>query len=168
MEGSSKKPKLSKAEKLQQKKLRRKLARLKQPSLNIPASVAQSPQLPDSLTFLTGSNYQLIFKRYNHQEDELAQLDGSMAKALINKLSMITEFDSNTIKQSNLIRDKVEHSGAYASLYDGLEPDVELVEIKFGETGRIFCYLVDNRSHQDGKNSNYCCIIAIKTRHLPT
>lgn len=163
MAKNSKKPKP--AERRKQRQIQKDFARLQQ-SPNIPSSVAQSPKLPDTLSFLDGLNYQLIFKRYKHNQCELSSLVPQTARALLNKFSAITEFNNKTIRNTNLIRDKVNNTGVYAPLYDRLEDDIELVEIKFAETGRIFCYFVDDHPHGDDRVSNYCCIIAVKTRHL--
>jgi hypothetical protein len=134
---------------------------------SIPASVAVQPSLPDNMSSLDGSEYQLIFQNYNNKECELHNLTAADAKALVGKFATITKFNSTTIKSSNLIRDKIEPTGDYKSLYAGLEQDIELREIKFHNTGRIVAYLIDN--HMYGEHaSNYCCIVAVLTHHRNT
>lgn len=153
-----------KSERQAQQRLERMAAQEQPSGSQLPASVAQENSLPDTLNFLDGSNYQLIFERYNHGQSGLHDLDSAAAKAMITKLSMITKFNSKTIGGSHLIRDSVINAGSYAPLYEGLEDDIDLKEIQFAGTGRIFCYFVNNYT-RNGHVCNYCCVIAIKRQH---
>lgn len=160
--GSSKDQK-RKADRAAQRKIDQSVAEQKTDGL-IPASVAIQPSLPDTMASMDGSEYQLIFLNYNNKECELHKLDKDDAKALIKKFATITSLNSMTIKRSSLIRDKIEPTGAYKSLYVGLEQDVELREIKFHDTGRIIVYLIDN--HMYGEHaSSYCCVVAVLKQH---
>lgn len=133
----------------------------------IPAKVALQPTLPDTMMNLDGSEYQLVFQNYNNDDCELHKLDKADAKALVKKFAAITSFNSTSIKSTNLVRDKVEPTGAYESLYKGLEPDIELREIKFHETGRIMAYFIDNHMYAE-RAASYCCVVAVLTKHRST
>ncbi len=163
MDTNSKKQKLSKKEAREQRKLE-KLAKLEHSRI-LPPEVAQSPKLPDSLNFLDGSNYQLIFERYNHNQCGIHNLSGEEPKHLIQKLSRITKLNHKTLLPSGIIKDKVEKTGSYAPLFDGLEDDIELKEISFTKPGRIFCYFLTQQKSENVVN-NYCCVIAITPQHL--
>ena len=132
----------------------KKISRLK-------ASIALLPE------FLDGTNYQLSFSKYNNKLSELHDLTTKSAPSLIKKLSEITRYNSRSIAASNLIRAKVESTGEYKKLYEGLDGDIELVEIQFmgnGGDGRIFCYFVNDHPHGEIR-ANYCVIVAIKCSH---
>ena len=131
----------------------------------IPSSVAVEVSLPEELSHQDGKNYQLIFEKYNHKECEIPSLDDKSAKALINKLNEITRQNSHSIAGTKLVRDKVNNAGKYASLFNDLEDDVHLREIKYRQDGRIICYFVNQHPHSNGVTSNYCCIVAILVKH---
>lgn len=154
-----------KAERKAQKRLNEQLTKLE--STRIPAGVALKPSLPETLSYLDGTNYQLIFERYNHKESELHNLDAKDFKAFIEKLNTITKQNSRTISSTTLIRDKLNNSGDYASLYNGLEDDIELIEIQYKDTGRIICYFINEYYHSETPCS-YCCIVAVLKRHRRT
>lgn len=145
------------------KRLQWELARVER-STQLPSEVAESSQLPE---FLDGLNYQLIFESYKHNLCELHLLDQTSSKALIKKLSLITRYNSKSIAGSGLVKDKIENAGNYSPLYSGLPADIELKEVPYSGTGRIFCYFV-NEYPQSEKFCNYCCIVAIKRQHTRT
>lgn len=137
------------------------------------AQVEQSAKLPSSVALpehLHSLNYQINFDQYKHNECHLHQLSPTSAESLVKKLSLITQNSSRTLGASKLIRDNVALGGAYKSLYVGLGSDLELKEIQFAGTGRIFCHFVNDHPDPDdiGRVSNYCCIVAIKTEHVKT
>lgn len=136
------------------------------------SQVEQSAKLPSKVAIpehLHSLNYQLNFEQYKHKECQLHQLDQTTAESLIKKLSLITQNNSRTIGSSKLIRDNVTSSGAYSALYSGLGSDIEIKEIQFGGTGRIFCHFVNDHPDPDGaRASNHCCLVAIKTDHIKT
>jgi hypothetical protein len=156
-----------KAKREEQRKLNKQVALLPENG-EIPSSVATAPTLPDTLSYLDGRNYQLIFERYNHEECEIPQLDKTTAKALINKLNEITRVNNSSISSTHLLRHKVINQNDYSSLFSKLEDDVELYEVKYANTGRIMCYFINEHPHEDETKSNYCCIIAVLIRHRAT
>jgi hypothetical protein len=137
------------------------------------ARVEESSKLPQRVALpehLHSSNYQINFEQYKHKECQIHLLNESSAESLIKRVSLIAQNNSRTIGSSKLIRDNVANDGAYKSLYEGLGKDIEIKEIQFAGTGRIFCHFVNNQPDSDdtSRSSNYCCIIAIKTEHLET
>lgn len=125
-----------------------------------------SVTLPETVD---GSNYQLVFDKFNHRLSELEFLTTASAESLIKKLSDITRCNSRSIGSSRLIHDKIEYAGEYKKLFTNLSRDVEIIEIKFsgnGGDGRIFCYFVDDHPHENG-TANYCVIVAIRCNHTP-
>lgn len=163
MPKSSKKRNRNNSPERKAKRLSWEVARQEKKNLRIEAAVA----LPD---YLDGTNYQLLFDKYNHQHSELHLLTPTSATSMIKKFTDITRYNNKSIAEARLIRDKVENTGEYANLYDGLRGDIELVEIQFsgnGGDGRIFCYFVNNHPHTD-TISNYCVIVAVKCNHTRT
>ena len=92
----------------------------------------------------------------------------------MNKLNEITRVNNRSIASTHLLRDKIKGVGDYAALYDGLQEEIELYEIKYAHTGRIICYFKDEYRHNSNQEtdsditSNYCCIIAILEQHKKT
>jgi len=137
------------------------------------AQVEQSAKLPERVALpehLHSQNYQLNFEQYKHAECQLHMLAANTAEALVMKLSQLTQNNSRSIGATKLIRDNTARDGAYKALYKGLGSDIEIKEIQFAGTGRIFCHLVNDHPDPDDNKrvSNYCCLIAIKTEHLET
>lgn len=156
-----------KAERKAQRRLNKHVAQL-QDAGQIPPSVAAEPSLPDTLSYLDGNNYQLIFERYNHKECELPSLDEKGVRALIGKFNEVTRVNNSTIAGTNLLRHKIKNEGDYASLFNGLEDDIELYEVQYAGEGRIMCYFINQYPHNNETISNYCCIIAVLKKHRRT
>jgi len=150
-----------------ERKLNAKLAHVEQVG-QIPSSVAVKDTLPDTLSYLDGNNYQLIFERYNSKDCEIYAVDAKSSKLLIAKFNEITRVNSRTIAETSLKRGKVYNNGNYASLFKGLEDDIELVEVKYAGEGRIICYFIDEYPHSTDNISNYCCVVAILRKHRET
>ncbi len=156
-----------KSDRKAQRKLNQQVAELQEIG-QIPSSVATEPSLPDTLSYLDGNNYQLIFERYNHKECELPSLDEKGVKALIGKFNEVTRVNNRTIAGTSLLKHKIKNGGDYASLFKGLEDDIELYEVKYAGEGRIMCYFINQYPHNDETTSNYCCIITILKKHRRT
>jgi len=101
-------------------------------------------------------NFLFSFIHYKTKECEICKLDDKVAKRLIDKLKEINKTTKTKLSQTNLIRDKVEKLGPYKSPYNNLSPDIEIVEIQFSGTGRIFAHFIER----------YFCIVAIKREHV--
>lgn len=156
-----------KAERKAQRRLSQQLAEINEAG-QIPLSVATEPKLPDTLSYLDGNNYQLIFERYNHKDCEIPDLDNKDAKALVGKFNEITRVNNRSIAGTNLVKHKVKNEGDYTSLFKGLEDDIELYEVQYAGTGRIICYFINQYPHNNETTSNYCCVIAILKKHRRT
>lgn len=124
----------------------------------IPVEVAIKPQIDELLEkYIEEESLRLIFASYNHSQCRIPDISKpSQAKALVRKLSLITEYTTKTFASSRLIRDNINNSGPYKPLFDEVPPDTELKEIDFAGTGRIYFYLF----------RNLFCVVAIQMRHL--
>lgn len=100
--------------------------------------------------------YKLVFKLYNNDVCDVYKVNNKIGtKHIFATLSKITEYGPSN--KGKLVRDSVKRSGQYLSLYKGLEEDVVLEEVEFGDDGgRIFCYFINS----------FCCVIAIRANHL--
>ncbi|TRZ78474.1 hypothetical protein D4R87_00600 [bacterium] len=121
----------------------------------IDQSVAIRAEVPDYEDKLK-ENFLFSFAHYKIGQCGLKDLYGKDSKQLIEKLRRINETTIRELPSSKLIHDNVKKGGNYKSLFDGLSPDVEIREIRFSDSGRIFAYFVER----------YVCIVAIKPNHI--
>lgn len=96
------------------------------------------------------------FRPMSLNNKEITGIQKETAKSLIHKLLEINTTTKSVAQQSGLIRDRVPNSGEYAFLYSGLSPDVEILEIKFSGTGRIFGFFTQATFN----------IVCIRTLHI--
>ncbi|MCK5416205.1 hypothetical protein KAI92_02135 [Candidatus Parcubacteria bacterium] len=117
--------------------------------------VAINAEIPDYDKKLN-QNFLFSFVHYKFGQCGLSILDNSNSKKLVKKLKIINETSSVDISKSKLIKDDVHNNSKYKALYKGLPPDIEIKEIDFSSSGRIFVYFV----------KRFVCVIAIKPNHL--
>jgi hypothetical protein len=87
---------------------------------------------------------------------EMTQIQSGAAKALVHKFLEINGMMRAVAQQSGIIRDKVSNQGEYAFLYAGLSPDVEILEIQYFDTGRIFGFFTQSTFN----------VVCIRTAHI--
>lgn len=123
----------------------------------IPPSVATNSQIDEILQqHANEENFRMIFSSYNHNKCELHQLQKqSRSKALISLLNRITLTNSKDIAGTGIVRDNINCSGEYASLFNTIPPDVELKEAGFSGEGRLYFYTI----------RNFFCVVAIQCKH---
>lgn len=121
----------------------------------IPATVAISSILKD----YENDKVFLSFEPYNQNCCEIYLIDKKDAKKLTDRLKKIT----TTPRKHFLYQDAsgiackpIKDSGNYKSLFNGLQKDIELLEVDYTGAGRIFGYLTKNIFN----------IVAIKVRHI--
>jgi hypothetical protein len=78
----------------------------------------------------------------NHAQ--ISQIQKEAAKSLVHKFFEINTTTKFAAQQSGLIRDKIPNQGEYAFLYTELSPDVEILEIQYSGTGRIFGFFTQS------------------------
>ena len=123
----------------------------------IDQSVAIEAEIPDYDDKLK-ENFLFSFVHYKQSQCGLKDLEAASSKQLIKKLRIINETTLRGLASSKIIRNNVNNSGQYTKLYTGLSPDVEIKEIDFSDSGRIFAYFVER----------FVCIIAINPNHINT
>lgn len=84
-------------------------------------------------------------------DTEKEQIQREAAKALVHKLMEIGTMMRGTAQRCGVIRDKVPNQEEYAFLYADLSPDVEILEIQYAGTGRIFGFFT-------GSTFNVVCV----------
>lgn len=95
----------------------------------------------------------ISFNYLNHNECFFDQFNKSITEALVRKMKDIT--DCNSKNKLSVIRDKINNAGKYKSLFNGLSPDIDLFELYFSESSRLFFFFVSNK----------CNIVSIENRH---
>lgn len=123
----------------------------------------QSGKLPPTVATLSGKVEEPGQKKFVLKFDELngnccnfSQIDQAKARGIIEKFKQITQATPNSLGQTRLIRDSVNNTGQYQSLFTNLSPDVnKLQEIEISGGGRIFSYM----------RENYFYIVSIETHH---
>jgi hypothetical protein len=122
---------------------------------HINQDVTINAEMPDYAEKLK-ENFLFSFVHYKPNLCGLAKLDSVSAKQLIRKLKVINDTKINQLASSRIIRDNIVNADDYGKLYDGLSPDVEIKEVEFSYSGRIFAYFVDR----------YVCVVAIDPEHI--
>ena len=126
-------------------------------SEQIRREVTIQEEMPDYNESLK-ENFLFSFVHYKSDQCGLKDLTGDSSGQLIRKLKNINKTTLSGLPNSRLIKDNINNSGDYAILYRGLSKDVEIKEIAFSDSGRIFAYFVDR----------YVCIVSIKPNHINT
>lgn len=103
-------------------------------------------------------NFLISFLHYKVGQCGLKNLAEKSAKQLVKKLKAINNTKIGELPVSGLVKDNICNSGDYSKLYKDLSPDVEIKEIDFSDSGRIFAYFVER----------YVCIVAIDPNHRNT
>jgi hypothetical protein len=125
------------------------------PQAVIPQKVAVSEKIPEF------GNEKIVFTfiPYKHTQCEIHKLEKSEAKKLTEKMRKVNGVMAKNIlcqEASGFACKPVGRSGDYACLFEDLPLDVQLLEIDYTGTGRIFGYLAQNLFN----------IVAITKRHL--
>jgi|SRR3989338_277403 len=120
-----------------------------------------SPELAVSPTLKDYDNDKVVlsFEPYNQNCCEIFSLQKPDAKKLTGELKKITRtLKKHFLSQSSsgVACKPIKGSGNYAPLFNGLQKDVELLEVDYTGTGRIFGYLTRNIFN----------VVAIKVKHI--
>lgn len=159
MSKNSKKRKQERKQKRQEFHLKQDVDKLPDESKTnqINQTSAIKPEMPDYDDELK-ENFLISFVHYKSSECGMGKLVDGSARQLVKVLKKLNSTKRKDLPNSRLIRDSVNNSGDYSKLYNGLSPDVEIKEIDFSDTGRIFAYFV----------RRYVCIVAINPVHKNT
>lgn len=135
-----------------------KLAQIKEKTM-MPSYVATNATIDDWEEHRKAENYHLTFASYNTRQCEIHLIDKrNIVRPFIEVLQQVTSLSPNTIGASGLIRDNINNDGEYRPLFKTVPEDVELKEISFSGTGRIYFYCY----------KNYFCVVAIQKNHRNT
>jgi len=121
----------------------------------IPSRVALSTKIED----YQESKVVLSFERYNQKQCEIAKLQNKDSKKLTNELKKMSETFLKHFRSQDVSRiacKPIHCSRNYAPIFNGLSKDVELLEIDYTGSGRIFGYLLRNIFN----------VVVIKVKHL--
>jgi len=121
----------------------------------LPPEIALSDKIPDY------ENQKIVFTflQYKHNQCEITDLEKTEAKRLTEELKKVNKTITKNLlfpQTSGIGCKPVYKSGHYATLFNELPDDAQLLEIDYTKTGRIFGYLVKNIFN----------IVVIKRRHL--
>ena len=96
------------------------------------------------------------FRSSSLDNKQISEIQKEAAKSLVLKLLELNTTTKAAAQQSGLIRDKLSGDGEYAFLYAGLSPDVEMLEIQFSGTGRIFGFFTQSTFN----------VVCVRTLHI--
>ncbi|MEK7567431.1 MAG: hypothetical protein AAB513_00735 [Patescibacteria group bacterium] len=106
--------------------------------------------LPEKLTNIPNQKedseikrFLLCFTKLSDSECKLGSFNHGKTKALLNKLKMISNCEVRN--KISIIRDKIYNNPPYSSLFKELTPEVELYEMEFADSGRIFFFHVQEK-----------------------
>jgi hypothetical protein len=117
---------------------------------SIPEAVAINPVTEESACFM------LDFSFLNENECNYTQINQAQAARIVQVFKQITIINHNELAQTSIIRDTVNRSPEYVSLFNRLPDDVtSLQEIPISHAGRIFCFYDPSRFY----------IVSVETNH---
>lgn len=136
----------------------RKIAEIEEKSL-IPSYLATNAAIDDWQEHRSIENFRLIFASYNSNQCEIHLLNReNRVKPLIEMFKKITTLNPSNIGSSGIVRDNVKNDGHYKPLFKTVPGDVELKEVSFAGTGRLYFYLF----------KNYFCVVSVQANHRNT
>ena len=113
------------------------------------AATLPSDKVPEAENFI------LCFKYLNWNECVFDQFDPTKGRAFVRLLKNISDCEVKDAVSSGIIRDNVDNTAPYTSLFTNLSPDTEMKESELPDGARIFFFIV-------GKKFN---IVSVETRH---
>lgn len=118
--------------------------------------------LPSELDVPEATPYVISFVKYKENCCEICSLDSNKARKAIEVIKKIgTKVCSEAdFRKYNIGRIPVYNSGEYKKLYNRLEEDIEIKEIKLQADARIFYFDIESRKT--------LFIVAITQNHLET
>lgn len=120
-------------------------------SETIPSAVTLSPEDDPEQKIIA-----LNFRSGCLNNTEVTDIQKEVAKSLVHKFFEINTTTKSTAQQSGLIRDKVPNENEYAFLYAGLYPDIDILEIQYCGTGRIFGFFTQATFN----------VVCVRTKHI--
>lgn len=126
---------------------------------NIPSSVAE---IPEELEAPEVNPYLISFAKYNERMCQLSLLGGNKAKRAIETLKKIgtSVRCESDFQREHIERIPVRCEGNYKKLFNGLESDIELKELKLQQDARIFYF--------DIEPERTFYVVAVTENHLET
>lgn len=119
-------------------------------------------EMPQEIEAPEAFPYVISFARYNEDMCEIPLLDSNKGRRAVDVLKKVgTKIHSEADYQRNSIdRIPVRRKGEYKKLYNGLEDDIDLKEIKLQQDARIFYF--------DIESERKFYVVAITQNHLET
>lgn len=124
-------------------KLPNSVAKLEDTANKINPTVAISEALKDY------ENKRIVFsfEIYNNTQCELSKLDNVEVKKLTKELKKISTTLTKHFRHqstSGIACKPIYNSGNYSVLFDGVQEDIEMLEVDYSGAGRVFGYVVNN------------------------
>ena len=120
------------------------------------AELSQNTEAPEA------SPYVISFAKYKERLCEIKHLDGNKGRKAVETLKIVgtkikrqTDYQTHSVKPIPIRRD-----GVYKKLFNGLEDDIEIKEIKLQQNARIFYF--------DIPSEKVFYVVAITNKHLET
>lgn len=110
---------------------------------NIPLSASVNDKMTDAVQ----DTVHFSFASYRLNLCEIDQLPEATARKALRQLKNIGMGDARNLNSSNVKPRKVSRTskGDYSKLFEGLTPDVSIMEFDISSGGRCFYYRVQNR-----------------------
>lgn len=126
-------------------------------SSGLPQAIAELPQEQEAPEAIP---YVISFENYNERACEILYLNSNKARKAIQTFKTVGTKICSTgdYRRYSVDRIPVKNIGEYKKLYNGLAPDVELMEVKLQEEARIFYFDIE------AERTFY--VVAITQNHL--
>ncbi len=111
------------------------------------STISPTVAISDSLKDYENKRVVFSFEIYNSSQCEIAKIDKVEAKKLTRELKKISSTSTKHFRHQNvsgIACKPVYNSGNYSVLFTNIPEDIELLEVDYSGTGRIFGYIVTN------------------------
>ncbi len=109
--------------------------------------ISPTVAISDALKDYENRRVVFSFEIYNNNQCEIYKLDNIEAKKLTKELKKISKIPTKHFRHQHIscIACKpISNSGNYSVLFDGIQEDIEMLEVDYSGAGRIFGYVVNN------------------------
>lgn len=111
------------------------------------SKISPTVAVSDALEDYENRRVVFSFEVYNSNQCRIGSIDKAEAKKLTKELKKISSTPTKHFRHqgaSGIACKSVHNSGNYAVLFNNVPEDIDLLEIDYSGTGRVFGYIVNN------------------------
>ena len=109
--------------------------------------ISSTVAISDAIKDYENERVVFSFESYNNNHCRIGSIDKTEAKKLTKELKKISITRAKHFRHqstSGIACKQVHNSGGYSCLFTGIPEDIELLEVDYSGSGRVFGYIVNN------------------------